>query len=264
MRIHQLAPDIAAKIAAGEVVERPANVAKELIENSLDAGADEIRVEIREGGQRLLRIIDNGHGIPAADLPLAFARHATSKLATADDLNHIGTFGFRGEALYSIAAVSQVTLLSRHADDDFGAQIRVEGSEVGEAQRAGAAVGAMVTVEHLFYNVPARRKYLRKPATEAGRIAAVVQHYALAYPERRFSFVNEGRLVFQSTGSGDLLDVVAKIYGPDKARQMIEIAPMPAAPGADVGPRHGTCRRGRFYASGRVRWRRLHSLGSGR
>jgi DNA mismatch repair protein MutL len=227
MRIHQLAPDVAAKIAAGEVVERPANVAKELIENSLDAGADEIRVEVREGGQRLLRVTDNGHGIPADDVLLAFERHATSKLSTADDLNHIGTFGFRGEALYSIAAVSQVTLLTRHRSNDFGMQVRVEGSEVVSQQRAGAAVGTMVTAEHLFFNVPARRKYLRKAATEAGRVAAVVQHYALAYPERRFSFVNDGRLVLQSTGSGDLLDVVAKIYGADKARQMVAVGHWP-------------------------------------
>jgi DNA mismatch repair protein MutL len=227
MRIHQLAPDVAAKIAAGEVVERPANVAKELIENSLDAGADEIRVEVREGGQRLLRVTDNGHGIPAEDVLLAFERHATSKLSTADDLNHIGTFGFRGEALYSIAAVSQVTLLTRHRSNDFGMQVRVEGSEVVSQQRAGAAVGTMVTAEHLFFNVPARRKYLRKAATEAGRVAAVVQHYALAYPERRFSFVNDGRLVLQSTGSGDLLDVVAKIYGADKARQMVAVGHWP-------------------------------------
>ncbi|MCB0050016.1 MAG: ATP-binding protein, partial [Caldilinea sp.] len=130
MSIHILAPEVAAKIAAGEVVERPANAAKELLENSIDAGATEIRVEVKEGGRRLLRVTDNGHGILATEIPLAFERHATSKLATVDDLNHIATFGFRGEALYSIAAVSQLTLTSRHADESFGTTVRVDGGVV--------------------------------------------------------------------------------------------------------------------------------------
>ncbi|MEZ4583568.1 MAG: DNA mismatch repair endonuclease MutL [Caldilineaceae bacterium] len=223
MPIQLLAPDVAAKIAAGEVVERPANVVKELLENSLDAGATEVRVEIREGGQRLLRVIDNGAGIPAAEAPLAFERHATSKLASADDLTHIGTFGFRGEALYSIAAVSHVTLTTRHRDEEFGTQLRLEGGVLQGQSRAGAAVGTVVTVEHLFFNVPARRKFLRKAATEAGRISNVVQFFALAYPACRFSFVNENRLVFQSTGSGDLFDVLVKIYGLEHARQMVPV-----------------------------------------
>ncbi len=223
MPIHILAPDVAAKIAAGEVVERPANVAKELIENSIDAGATEIRVEIREGGQRLLRVTDNGHGIPAEEVPLAFHRHATSKLAIAEDLNHIATFGFRGEALYSIAAVSQVTLTSRHGSEDFGTQVRIEGTEVVAQGPAGAPIGTVVSVEHLFFNVPARRKFLRKPATEAGRISTTVQHFAFAHPDRRFSLVNEGRLVFQSSGSGNLRDVLAKIYGVENAKQMAPI-----------------------------------------
>ena len=236
MRIHQLAPDVAAKIAAGEVVERPANVAKELLENSLDAGADEISVEIKEGGQRLLRVIDNGHGILPEDAPLVFQRHATSKLDTAEDLNHIATFGFRGEALYSISAVSHVTLVTRHRSQDFGVQLRVEGGDIVAQNRAGAPVGTMVTVEHLFYNTPARRKFLRKPATEAGRIAAVVQHYALAYPDRRFSLINDGRLVFQSTGSGDLFDVLTKVYGLENAKQMVAVGEWRPAPGASGRP----------------------------
>jgi DNA mismatch repair protein MutL len=223
MPIHILAPDVAAKIAAGEVVERPANVAKELIENSIDAGATEIRVEIREGGQRLLRVTDNGYGIPAVEVPLAFHRHATSKLANAEDLNHIATFGFRGEALYSIAAVSQVTLTSRHASEEFGTQVRIEGTEIVAEGPAGAPVGTVVSVEHLFFNVPARRKFLRKPATETGRISTTIQHFAFAHPDRRFSLANEGRLVFQSSGSGDLRDVLAKIYGLENAKQMVPI-----------------------------------------
>ncbi len=225
MSIHVLPPDVVGKIAAGEVVERPANVAKELIENSLDAGATEIRVEIREGGQRLLRVTDNGHGIPSAEAALAVQHHATSKLQRAEDLDHIATFGFRGEALYSIAAVSHLTLATRHRDEDFGAQLRVEGGELVSQGRAGLPVGTVVTVEHLFFNTPARRKFLRKPATEAGHIAAIVQRYALAHPERRFSFVSEGRLLFQSTGSGQVLDVLVKIHGLEKARQMVPLAP---------------------------------------
>ena len=223
MTIHILAPDVAAKIAAGEVVERPANVAKELLENSLDAGATEIRVEIREGGQRFLRVIDNGHGMTADEAPLALLRHATSKIATADDLYQISTFGFRGEALYSIAAVSQMTITTRHKDEPFGTQVRVEGGNVVAQQRAGTPIGTIITIEHLFYNVPARKKFLRKASTEAGQITAVVQRYALAYPERRFSLVNEGKLIFQSTGSGNLLDVIVKLYGLDNAKQMTPV-----------------------------------------
>lgn len=223
MTIQILAPDVAAKIAAGEVVERPANVAKELIENSLDAGATEIRVEIREGGQRLLRVIDNGHGMTAEEAPLALLRHATSKIHTADELYQIRTFGFRGEALYSIAAVSQMTLTTRHQDEPFGTQLRVEAGAVVAQQRAGTPIGTIISIEHLFYNVPARKKFLRKAPTETGQITAVVQHYALAYPDRRFSLVNEGKLIFQSTGSGDLFDVLVKLYGLDNAKQMTQV-----------------------------------------
>ncbi len=223
MTIHILAPDVAAKIAAGEVVERPANVAKELMENSLDAGATELRIEVREGGMRLFRVVDNGHGMPADEAPLAFQRHATSKLTSADDLEHMLTFGFHGEALYSIAAVSQVTLTTRHQSEEFGVQIRVEGGQIKNETKAGTPVGTIVSMEHLFYNVPARQKFLRKAATEAGQISNIVQRYALAYPERRFSFSNDGRLVFQSTGSGDMFDVLVKIYGLENARQMVRV-----------------------------------------
>ncbi len=228
MSIHVLPPDVAAKIAAGEVVERPANIAKELIENSLDAGATEIRVEVREGGQRLLRVGDNGHGIPAAEAPLAFQRHATSKLASAADLDHIVTLGFRGEALYSIAAVSNVTLTSRHAGEEFAVQLRSEAGEIVEQSKAGAPMGTVVTVEHLFHNVPARRKFLRTAATEAGRISAIVQRYALAFPGCRFIFTNDGRETFRSTGSGELFDALVQVYGLETARQMVSFG-LPAA-----------------------------------
>jgi DNA mismatch repair protein MutL len=210
MTIHILPPEVASKIAAGEVVERPANVVKELIENSLDAGATDIRVEAREGGRRLLRIIDNGHGIPAAELPLAFARHATSKLRTVDDLNHIATFGFRGEALYSIGAVSQVTLTSRHAASPT-APACAGGRPAPRARaRRGAGGHGRSTSNTSFSTCRRARNFCAPPPPNPGRLPPVLQHYALAYPERRFSFVNEGRLVFQSTGSGDLLDVLVR------------------------------------------------------
>ena len=223
MPIRVLAPEVANKIAAGEVVERPASVVKELLENAIDAGATEIRVEAREGGRRLIRVQDDGCGIPAAEVELAFARHATSKLRTADDLTHIATLGFRGEALTSIAAVSRLTMLTRAADEPSGILLRLEGGQVTAREARGMPPGATVTVEHLFFNVPARLKFLRTAATEAGHIHQIVTRCALAYPQRRFSLVSDGRLTFQSTGSGKLYDVLVKVYGLDVAKQMLEI-----------------------------------------
>ena len=223
MPIHILSPEVANQIAAGEVVERPASAVKELIENSLDAGATDVRVEVREGGRRLLRVQDDGCGIPAAEVALAFQRHATSKITTAADLDHITTLGFRGEALASIAAVAQVTLLTRARDEETGALIRLaEGREVAR-EPAGGPSGTIVTVERLFANVPARLKFLKQPATEAGHIQQIVTRYALAYPERRFSLVSEGKLLFQSTGSGKLYDVLVKVYGLEMARGMLPV-----------------------------------------
>ena len=223
MPIHILPPEVANQIAAGEVVERPASAVKELIENSLDARATDIRVEVREGGRRLIRVQDDGSGIPGSEAALAFQRHATSKIESAADLEHITTLGFRGEALASIASVAHVSLLTRTREEQAGTYIRmVEGREVERSLR-GTPVGTLVTVEHLFASVPARLKFLKQPATEAAHIQQVVTRYALAYPERRFSLVSEGRLVFQSTGSGQLHDVLVKVYGLDVARQMVAI-----------------------------------------
>ncbi len=233
MPIRVLAPEVANQIAAGEVVERPASAVKELIENSLDAGATEIRVEVREGGRRLIRVQDDGCGIPADEVRMAFLRHATSKLSTTEDLGHLTTLGFRGEALASIASVAQVTLLTRTAQSDAATLVRVaEGREV-EHSLAGAPVGTTVTVEHLFANVPARLKFLKQPTTEAAHIQQVVTRYALAYPERRFSLISDGKLLFQATGTGKLYDVLVKVYGLDFARQMIA---MPAAGPAEDDP----------------------------
>ncbi len=224
MPIHILPPEVANQIAAGEVVERPASAVKELMENSLDAGATAIRVEIREGGRRLIRVQDDGCGIPAAEVGLAFQRHATSKIATAADLDRITTLGFRGEALASIAAVAHVTLLTRTREESAGTLLRVvEGREVAR-EPAGTPPGASVTVEHLFANVPARLKFLKQPATETAHIQQVVTRYALAYPERRFSLVTDGKLLFQSSGSGKLYDVLVKVYGLEMAREMLQIS----------------------------------------
>ncbi len=223
MPIHILPPEVANQIAAGEVVERPASAVKELIENSLDARATDIRVEVREGGRRLIRVQDDGSGIPGSEAALAFQRHATSKITSAADLDHITTLGFRGEALASIASVAHVSLLTRTREEQAGTYIRmVEGREVERSLR-GTPVGTLVTVEHLFASIPARLKFLKQPATEAAHIQQVVTRYALAYPERRFSLVSDGRLVFQSTGSGQLHDVLVKVYGLDVARQMVAI-----------------------------------------
>jgi DNA mismatch repair protein MutL len=223
MSIRVLPPEVASKIAAGEVIERPASVVKELIENALDAGATEIRIEVRDGGQRLVRVADDGSGIPAAETELAFARHATSKLRTADDLERIVTLGFRGEALASIAAVSQVTLLTRARGEAVGTFLRLEEGRMVRREERGAPPGTIVTVENLFFNLPARRKFLRSLATEGGRIHEVVSHYALAFPERRFSLVSDGRLAFQTTGSGKMYDVLVKVMGLETAKQMLEV-----------------------------------------
>jgi DNA mismatch repair protein MutL len=223
MPIHILPDDLASKIAAGEVIERPASVVKELIENSIDAGAHEIKVEIRGGGQRLIRVADDGCGIPASEVVTAFARHATSKLNSVDDLFRIQTLGFRGEALPSIAAVARVTLVTRARGEEAGTQLRVDGGKIGEPRAYGAPPGTIVTVEELFRHVPARLKFLKTPATEAGRIADLINAYALAYPALRFSLVSDERLLFQSPGTGKMFDALVKVLGSEVASQMMQV-----------------------------------------
>ena len=223
MAIHILPPDVANKIAAGEVVERPASVVKELIENALDAGATTVRVEIREGGIRLIRVVDNGAGIPAGDVPLAVQRHATSKITSAEDLNAIRTLGFRGEALASIASVSRLTLVTRHREDDAGTLLLVEGGRELRHEPAPHPVGTTATVEHLFFNTPARRKFLKTPRTEAGRVHQVVTRYALAFPDVRFTLVSDGRTVLQTAGNGRLDEVLVAVFGAEVAREMIAV-----------------------------------------
>jgi DNA mismatch repair protein MutL len=224
MPIRQLAPDVAAKIAAGEVVERPASVVKELIENSIDAGATQIRVELMNGGLQLIRVSDNGSGIPSTELSLALARHATSKVAQIDDLEQIRSLGFRGEALASIAAVAEVTLLSHHRDAERGAQISAQNGEISSVSAAASPVGASLTVRNLFSAVPARLKFLKSRNTEVSHCLHLLEQYALAYPGIRFSVTSEGRQLFSTPGDGQLTSVLVEIYGLQVAEQMVPIS----------------------------------------
>jgi DNA mismatch repair protein MutL len=227
MPIHVLSELVAAQIAAGEVVERPASVVKELIENALDAGAQSISVEIEKGGKRLIRVSDDGSGIPAAEAALAFARHSTSKLEAVSDLDHIRTLGFRGEALASIAAVSRTTLITRYHRENTGMEVQVEGGEVRYERPAGAPVGTVVTVENLFFNTPARLKFLKAESTERRHITQLITRYAMAYSDVRFRLVQERVEQFHSTGSGDLADVLVEAFGLDTFKEMLEVSPQP-------------------------------------
>ncbi len=224
MPIRQLAPDVAAKIAAGEVVERPASVVKELIENCIDAGATQIRVELMNGGLQLIRVSDNGSGIPAEELTLALARHATSKVAQIDDLEQIRSLGFRGEALASIAAVADVTLLSRHQHAQQGAQIAAQNGELSSVNAAASPTGTSLTVRNLFSAVPARLKFLKSRNTEVSHCLHLLEQYALAYPGIRFSVASEGRQLFATPGDGQLTSVLIEIYGLQVAEQMVPIS----------------------------------------
>ena len=236
MPIRILAPHEAAKIAAGEVIERPASVVKELVENSLDAGATQIAVEVREGGLALIRVADNGRGIEPGELRLAFERHATSKVATEDDLWRIATLGFRGEALPSIAAAGEVELISRVAGNDVGARIRLRDGEVAAEGSGAASPGTIFTVRRLFSSQPARLKFVRSPGSEATQVTSVISHYAMAYPEVRFDLVIDGRTVLRTSGGGSLTDAVAAVYGAAVAAAAIEINAPPEHEGA-VGVR---------------------------
>ncbi len=225
MTIRLLSEDVAARIAAGEVVERPASVVKELVENSLDAGADRIEVETREGGQDLIRVQDNGAGIPAAEVELAFRRHATSKLETAEDLEHITTLGFRGEALASIASVSRVTCFTRHTNETVGTRMRIEGGVVVARAAVGRPHGTELLVEDLFYNVPARRKFLQSARTERSHIDAFLTRYAIAYPHIAFWLSHDGREILATSGNGNAQEALLNVYGMDLGASLLEIPP---------------------------------------
>ncbi|MBN2470482.1 MAG: DNA mismatch repair endonuclease MutL [Anaerolineae bacterium] len=227
MGIQILSEIVAAQIAAGEVVERPASVVKELLENALDAGATDVHIEFEEGGQSLIRVSDNGHGIPAAEVALAFARHATSKIQTIDDLTRVHTLGFRGEALHSIASVCRLNLVSRHADDEMGTSITIEGGKTLETRPVGAPKGTVITITDLFYNTPARLKFLKSATTERRHITSMVTNYALAYPGVRFSLTHGNREILRTFGTGRLADVLGQALGAATMRAMLEVTPQP-------------------------------------
>ncbi len=223
MTINILPPDVATQIAAGEVIERPASVVKELVENALDAGATSITVELEQGGKRLLRISDNGWGIASDQVELAFHRHATSKITSVHDLDRIETLGFRGEALASVASVSRTSVITRASYETMGTRLQLEAGTVTGQEVIGSPQGTIITVENLFFNVPARLKFLKKEATERKHVSALISRYAMAYPHVRFRLVMEGREALQTPGSSDLRDVLIQVYGIETVSQMIPV-----------------------------------------
>lgn len=211
------------KIAAGEVVDRPSSVVKELVENAIDAKASAITVEIKEGGISFIRITDNGCGIEKEQIPIAFYRHSTSKIRSVEDLLTISSLGFRGEALSSIAAVSQVELISKTQDQFIGIRYIIEGGKELEMEEIGTPNGTTFLVKNLFYNTPARRKFLKTPQTEAGYISDLMERMALSHPDVAFKFINNGQIRLHTSGNGQLKDIIYHIYGRDIAANLLEI-----------------------------------------
>ncbi|MBS3761633.1 MAG: DNA mismatch repair endonuclease MutL, partial [Halodesulfurarchaeum sp.] len=224
------------KIAAGEVIERPASVVKELVENSLDAGASRIEVTVHGGGIDLIRVADDGQGMSEEGVRRAVEQHTTSKIGSIDDLEAgVGTLGFRGEALHTIGAVSRLTIETRPQDGaDVGTEVRVEGGEVTDLAPVGRAPGTTVTVADLFFNTPARRKYLKRESTEFGHVNRVVSRYSLANPDVAISLTHADHDVFRTPGSGDLQEAVLSVYGRDVAESMIEVDVSPDGPVSGV------------------------------
>ena len=211
------------KIAAGEVIERPASVVKELVENSIDAGATNITVEIQNGGISKIRIIDNGSGMSKDDLEFAFERHATSKIRKAADLENVKSMGFRGEALASIAAIAHVELVSKTEDDNIGHKIVVEGGKILEIEDSASQKGTTITVSNLFFNTPVRYKFLKKDFTEAGYIEDAVTRIAIANPNIAIKLINGNKTIIQTNGNGDLKTVIYTIYGKEIAEGLLEV-----------------------------------------
>ncbi len=229
-RIQVLPDTVSSAIAAGEVIERPASVIKELVENALDAGATRIEIEVEDAGIARMQVRDNGLGILSEDVFLAVQRYATSKLRSPEDLFNIRTLGFRGEALSSIAAVARMELSTRSAAEATGTKIVVEGGEILEQKTIGAPPGTTINIRDLFYNVPARRKFVKSPTTERRKINQIVQRFALAHPWVAFHLAHDGRVVFEASGSGDAREVLARVYNPELAREMIQLSPAADAP----------------------------------
>jgi len=212
------------KIAAGEVVERPSSVIKELVENAIDAGAGNITIEIKDGGTTFIRITDDGCGIPTDDVKTAFLRHATSKITAVEDLDNIFSLGFRGEALASIAAVSKAQMITKTREYETGTKIIINGGILEEIMPCGAPNGTSITIEDIFYNVPARRKFLKKPATESGYISDIVNKFILGHPEISFKYVNNNTTIIQTSGNNDVKTAIYHVYGKEAATKMLEIS----------------------------------------
>ncbi len=223
MPIRQLSKEVSSAIAAGEVIERPASVVKELLENAIDAGARSIEVRIEGGGKRLVQVSDDGEGIRSDELALAVGRYSTSKLESVEDLRSIQTLGFRGEALASIGAVSRMEIVSRARGEQAGSRLAVEGGLLAEREPIGASSGTLVRVQDLFFNVPARKKFLKSDSTELGWIARLVSRYAMAYPARRIRFEAEGRERLRTSGSGNRREALAAVYGLQDAQAMVPL-----------------------------------------
>src|SRR5438067_8485638 len=227
-RIHVLPEHVANKIAAGEVVERPASVVKELLENSLDAGSTRIRIQVEAGGKRLIQITDNGCGMTRDDALLAFERHATSKIQSAEDLLSVATLGFRGEALPSIASVSRLRLETCAADvtekDAAGTVIEINGGKIARVEEAGLPLGTSITVRDLFFNTPARKKFLKAESTELSHIASLVTHYALAHPDKHFELHSATNAVFVAAPVEGYSERVYQVFGKEVLDQLIAVA----------------------------------------
>lgn len=210
------------KIAAGEVIERPASIIKELVENAIDAGASAVTVEIKEGGISFIRITDNGCGIPKGEVPLAFLRHSTSKIRSVDDLTTVASLGFRGEALSSIAAIAQVELITKTKDEVTGTRYRIEGGAEKAIEDTGAPDGTTFLVHQIFYNTPARRKFLKTPMTEASHVSELMTRLALSHPEVSIQFINNGQEKLHTSGNGKLKDIIYHVFGRDIANNLLE------------------------------------------
>ncbi|MFZ0803835.1 MAG: DNA mismatch repair endonuclease MutL, partial [Terriglobales bacterium] len=225
-RIHVLSEAVANKIAAGEVVERPASVVKELLENALDAGSTRIKIQVEAGGKKLIQITDNGCGMVRDDALLAFERHATSKIKNAEDLLSVATLGFRGEALPSIASVSRLHLETRAADEDSGTVIEINGGKIFRVEEAGLPAGTSITIRDLFFNTPARKKFLKAESTELSHIASLVTHYALAHPDKHFELHSATNAVLVASPVAGHSERVYQVFGREVLDQLIPVAAM--------------------------------------
>ncbi|MGZ4854949.1 MAG: DNA mismatch repair endonuclease MutL, partial [Candidatus Angelobacter sp.] len=223
-RIHVLSEHVANKIAAGEVVERPASVLKELLENSLDAGATRIRVQVEAGGKKLIQVTDNGCGMVRDDALLAFERHATSKIKDAEDLLNIHTLGFRGEALPSIASVGRVLLETRATEEDGGTVLEIAGGKILRVEEAGLPQGTSLAVRDLFFNTPARKKFLKAESTELSHIASLVTHYALAHPDKHFELHSTTEAMLVAAPVSSHSDRIYQIFGRETLDQLVPLA----------------------------------------